>query len=182
MKSAAIASLVISAVASLAATSAHAVPVQVNATPLSLAAGAGATFTTGDLSGASQQQVNFESLTPSNAVEISFSWNAGITLANTNPYVLYSSSGPATWTQGTVVPVTFTGTGRSRSSGTILAPFGYYSLVFDVASATGTGQKINGNIDAMDVPAPAALGLLGIGLLGMGLTRRRNGTTATVAA
>lgn len=179
MKHAFLASVVASSIALMSATSAHAIPTQqTDATPVAVAAGSGAVFVTGALSGASTQQINFQSLIPANALDISFSWNAGITLSGWN---LYSSSGPASWTLGSLVPVTFGTLGKSASASMIAAPYGYYSLVIDVASATGAGQKINGNIDANDVPAPAALGLLGIGLLGMGLTRRRNGSTTTAS-
>ena len=172
------ASLLAASISMFAATTAYAIPsVQSDATPLQVADGSGATFTTGALSGPSTQQINFEILFPANAAEISFSWNAGISLAG---YTLWSSSGPATWSLTSITPgVTFTGTGRSRSSNLFGAPAGYYSLVFDVSGATSANQKINGNIDVYDVPAPAALGLLGIGLLGMGCFNRRKGNTAS---
>jgi hypothetical protein len=46
-------------------------------------------------------------------------------------------------------------------------------LQIDVSSAVGIDKRINGNIDTRDVPAPAVLPLLGIGLLGLGMARRK---------
>jgi hypothetical protein len=147
---------------------ANAVPIQTSASPVDIPAGTGGTFQTGELLGASTQQINFQVLSPGNAVRVAFSWNEFVTLGSA---MLLSSSGPGAWstTAGTSVSMAFDNSEDTGSLSWTNVSSGYYVLQFGVTQATSSGQKINGNIDVRNVvPAPAALSLVGLGLIGLG--------------
>jgi hypothetical protein len=154
------------------------------------------TSLSGQLTGASAWSAYYavEGISP--AAAISFSLNTtGTSIAGWYGNVYLADGGcdtpfTANATLNCAGPFTLFGA-MNNSSGTLLTLptpqpgfMGFTPSQYFVIETGGTGGAIEEYTISVNtaVPAPAALGLLGIGLLGMGLTRRRNGTTATVAA
>jgi hypothetical protein len=91
--------------------------------------------------------------------------------AGTGPFTLTASEGG-----GATLTHTFNGAGNATDGPTVLGAFtsdaAHFTLTFNPSVLP---QSIDATIEIEGVPAPepAALGLLGVGLLGIGMVRRR---------
>jgi len=185
LKAAGFALAAVCAMPAMAVPVAPANPFELNATGLT-AFGAFPAYSTGN-SGNNPftAYYSFKLVEPAGSFGISLSASGGVAMGTDWAGVVYESDSSciSTSTDCTLAGSPIASLTRLGNSlylpaggfGTILAPTipGTYVLAVTGTWVGGRNQSFNGTINS-DVPAPAALGLLGIGLVGMGLTRRRN--------